>query len=300
MDVKKVIDASYYRVLNLITVLYGKIPNHRNIEVARLLKVNAQYRNKYRGQRCFILGNGPSISMEDLSVLEGEHIFTVNQMIRNEKLVKLKPMCNFWFDPVYFDDCMSEEAKDEFEKLFCSTCNCNDKIINFVPVGAYNFLKKRNLSMNRIGFLDASLYYYDGYNKDFDYTKRMVGFQNIVQYATAMAIYMGFSEIYLLGCDSTGIITKINSVLGEGIDACYSYNLSGKSAQYVNTLLEQHPVEKQFTGWARIFHLYAQLYNYCNRRGIKYINCSKTTIIQDLPRRDLESVLHENDAVNSN
>ena len=39
---------------------------------------NQQYRNKHKGERCFILGSGPSVSLEDLKPLRDEALIALN------------------------------------------------------------------------------------------------------------------------------------------------------------------------------------------------------------------------------
>ena len=55
-----------------------------NKRIAKTLDMNKEFENKYAGKRCFILGNGPSLKDEDLSVLKDEYVFTVNQFARKE------------------------------------------------------------------------------------------------------------------------------------------------------------------------------------------------------------------------
>lgn len=55
----------------------------RNPEYFEMAKENSAFRNIHNGERCFILGNGPSIKFVDFSQLENEYVFTVNQMPRN-------------------------------------------------------------------------------------------------------------------------------------------------------------------------------------------------------------------------
>lgn len=279
---------------NLYKIVKYMVPSKRNKAKRKMVYTNRRLKNAYAGEQCFILGNGPSIRDENLKLLNGKYIFTVNQMIRKKEFEKLKPICNFWFDPVYFDENVPEDSKKEFEILFKKTCACNDKIINFVPVSAYRFLQDHGLMIDRVHFINDALYYYDNYDQDFDLADLMPGFQNIVQYAIASAIYMGFKEIYLLGCDSTGIITKIDSVMDQGIEKCYGYDLGEKGQKYVNSLLDCFSIEEQFAGWTRIFHLYGELYKYCSKRKIKLINCSKKTIIESIPRVSLEKVINKN------
>ena len=45
-------------------------------------------------------------------------------------------------------------------------------------------------------------------------------FTTVVQYCIIVAIYMGFNEIYLLGCDSTGIVATINCALNQKNKIC--------------------------------------------------------------------------------
>jgi len=286
-------DIYFYKIDNLWKTFKLLLPHPSSKKHKELIKSNKKFHNIHVGDRCFILANGPSIQEENLGLLKGENIFTVNQMVRNRTFISLNPMCNFWADPAYFDENMSDTDKQEFCTLFKETCTCNTNIINFVPYYANQFIESHNLSMDRVAYMDTSLYYYDGYDKDFDYSHLMTGFQNIVQYAIAMAIYMGFSEIYICGCDSTGIITKINSKLNKDIDNCYCYDLCDKEQKYVNSLLNHFSIEQQFSGWTRTFHLYEELSQYCERRNITLVNCSKTTIIESLQRKNLEDVIND-------
>ena len=263
----------------------------------KTLKLNRTIENKYAGSRVFIVANGPSIKNENLGLLKGEKIFTVNQMIRKKEFAELNPIANFWFDPAYFDEKMPDSSKKEFEDLFMKTYNCSSEIISFVPYGARDFLIKHKLDMERVYYVDTSLYFYDQYKKDFRFTGLAPTLQNIVEQAIAMAVYMGFKEIYLLGVDSTGIITKINSVLEQSIEDCYTYELGTSGQNYVNSLLDYFSVEEQFLGWTRIFHQYKELYKYCSDREIKLINCSSKTIIEGIPRLSLESVLHNEEVI---
>lgn len=281
----------YYQLYNLSKKMYYCLPLKHVVFNKKIVSDNKKYHNMFDGKRCFILANGPSINEENIDLVRGEYIFTVNQMIRKKTFEDLNPICNFWFDPAYFDESMPVESIKNFCSLFNKTCNSNNKIINFVPAYSYKFLQKYSLLHSRVSFVNTSLYYYDGYNGEFDCSGLMPAFQNIVQYAISMAIYMGFKEIYMLGCDSTGIITKINSKLNESIEECYAYDLGKQDQKYVNSLLNYFTIEEQFSGWARTFHLYKELEAYCTRRNIKLVNCSTRTIIEDIPRKPLIEII---------
>lgn len=268
------------------------IPTKKNNEIRKKIAENIDVKNAYQGKRCFVLANGPSINEENLEHLNGEYVITVNQMIRKPEFVNLAPIANIWADPAYFDENMPEESKKEFSNLFERSCKVTNSILNFVPINARSFIMNRGLEVEGVRYFDPALSFYNGYSKSISFDKMMPGFQNIVQYAIVLAIYMGFKEIYILGCDSTGIITKINSVLGEEIEDCYTYDLGKKGQNYVNSLLDYFTIEEQFAGWTKTFQLYEELNKYCVDNGIILANCSKRTIIQSIPRRSMESVLH--------
>lgn len=295
MDVIKLnyhLNEGYWKIINsLRTFEWRMIGKKKDIRKYKILNRNVQFKNIHKNNRVFIVANGPSIKNENLDLIKGEYVFTVNQMIRKKEFVDLNPICNFWFDPAYFDENMPEDSKKEFESLFSRTCNCNDHIVSILPYSAYDFIEKRSLNNDKVYYIDGSLYFYDGYDLDFDFTKLTPGFQNIVQYAIATAVYMGFNEIYILGCDSTGIETKINSVMEKSIEDNYSLDLGTEGQKYVNSLLNYFSVEEQFKGWTRIFHLYDQLLMYCKKRNVKLVNCTSQTIIEGIPRKSLESVL---------
>ena len=58
--------------------ILGLVQGSNNKKISR-------YRNAYRGQRCFILGNGPSLKKQDLSGLRNEHVFCSNWFVLHEE-----------------------------------------------------------------------------------------------------------------------------------------------------------------------------------------------------------------------
>ena len=46
----------------------------------KFLRKNIEYKDKYKGKRCFIIGNGPSLKKHDLTLLKDEFVLTVNSM----------------------------------------------------------------------------------------------------------------------------------------------------------------------------------------------------------------------------
>ena len=69
---------------------------------AHLLKGNMKFKKLYEGERCFILGNGPSLKEQNIELLKHEYVFTVNQFCRNPISEVIKPNFHFWVDDLFF------------------------------------------------------------------------------------------------------------------------------------------------------------------------------------------------------
>ena len=68
-----------------------------------LLQRNIRYRDIHKGERCFILANGPSVNGLDFSLLKDEITFTVNQIVRNPQFEKLNANYHIWSDRIFFE-----------------------------------------------------------------------------------------------------------------------------------------------------------------------------------------------------
>lgn len=274
---------------SILLLAYYKL---RYKELTNLIKLNKEFENIHKGKRCFVIGNGPSLKEQDLSLLENEYVFTVNQIVRNPDFKKIKTNYHFWADPVFFD--LSPDKPEDLELLevFKGVNTEDNKPICFLPTYAYDFVKKFILDKElNIRYYKVVYKFHDGYNKRINFTKFIPGFYTVVQYAIAMAIYMGFSKIYLLGCDTTGIITTINTALKTSNIDTYAYDITENERKRLENQLKVYDMEECFNGWSKILHLYKTLNDYCKKRNIKLINCSSKTIIDSIVREKYEDVI---------
>lgn len=163
------------------------------IKAPLLIKKNSikAFENKHYGKRCFVIGNGPSLRIEDLENLKNEITFSCNMIHRFAQKTDWTPYYYFCHDPKYV-----REFANELSQVKC----CHRFI------GSYYETYKDVYS----GFSNAemtSFYYLDKHP-----TRRKVEFSHdvsnkvmpglTVSYAMIQfAFYMGFSEIYLIGFD---------------------------------------------------------------------------------------------------
>lgn len=147
-------------------------------------------KNKYKGERCFIIGNGPSLKVEDLDRLKDEITFASNKIYKIFDRTVWRPT---------FYMCVDELTLDQ-----------NKEEINSVEA-KYKFGLKCYKHLLR-----ADLYFNNNINKSKLGTFSKNAMESLYSSGTVsyhllqIAYYMGFSEVYLLGIDYNykGAISK--------------------------------------------------------------------------------------------
>ena len=263
--------------------------NHKDL---KLIKYNKAFRNIHKGKRCFILGNGPSLSKEDLSKLKSEIVFVVNQASKISEYNKISPEYYFCVDQVFFsldsNDVNDKQTIDSFISLKSETCNP----ICFIPAKYKEAVKKYEIDkLLEVRYFVEALRMVDKRQKFVDYTKVVTSFGTVVQYAITMAVYMGFEKIYLLGCDNTGIVATINSILKKDNDELYSYAVSENENKRMERMVSRNGLEAYCESYLYTLQDYRKLFKYCASNGCQLINCSSSTVIDSIPRKKLSDIL---------
>jgi hypothetical protein len=190
--IKKVKLTLIYRLAGWFNLFFRN--NERNIYALK---------NKHIGERCFIIGNGPSLNNIDLTKLKNEITFGVNAIYTNEEKME--------FLPTYYvveDIFVAEDRKDEINKFKGS-----QKFFG-------NYFKYCISDAEDVNWLNVR-FRYDDYN-DFPYFSknalRQVWTGGTVSYINLqLAYYMGFKEVYLVGFDHSYLIPKDVKVNGTEI-----------------------------------------------------------------------------------
>jgi hypothetical protein len=178
MVIKKFINNQFYK-----TKRFSKILIFPFTSCGKKLK---KFKNKHKGKRCFIIGNGPSLTGEDLDKLKNEVTFAFNRIY-------------YIFDktdwrPTYYcseDDKTIFKSKEEINKLTLEN--------KFFPV---NFPWDY-----KIDFKNANYYLFKFGDENVepifseDIVKGIYWGNTVAYTAIQMAVYMGIKEIYLLGVD---------------------------------------------------------------------------------------------------
>ena len=164
-----------------------------------------QYRNAFLGERCFIIGNGPSLNEHDLSLLKNEYTFGVNSFFYKTRETGFRP--TFY---VVEDSSVIKENLKEIKSFYAP--------FKFFPT-VYKRLHPKQpntffFKMNR-GFYEKSSPNFCVPRFSTDATKELFCGQSVTYINLQLAYYMGFKEVYLIGMDFSYIIPDSHKRSGD-------------------------------------------------------------------------------------
>lgn len=147
-----------------------------------------RFKDIHSGERCFIIGNGPSLTPEDLEKIKDEYSFAANRIYLMYEKTTWRPtyyMCQ--------DRQLIRTVSDYYK-------SCEETVLLNYPA-LYEFdIKVPDAHYYLADFRDATrLVDKLGFSEEAD--KFVIDGGSVTYSAIQMAVYMGFKEIYLLGVD---------------------------------------------------------------------------------------------------
>jgi len=256
-----------------------KIPISLNDK--ELLNRNQIFKNKHIGQRCFVIGNGPSLNKQDISLLSNEITITVNAFYKNPIIKEWQPTYYCFADPLHFD---GSKAMGNFFQ------NLRQKIHSskfLVPIYAKNVIENQKLLSKENtyyaafrGNLSGSLKY------DINLVKSIPGVINVVQLGIMWAIYMGCSPIYLLGLDHDWLAHR-------GMDKHFYAEKTIENSLEAHGDLGKMRYQKILEAVLLLWNGYNNLSIYTSQKGIKIINLTNGGFLDVFERMNYESIFHD-------
>lgn len=147
-------------------------------------------KNKHKGKRCFVIGNGPSLNKMNLSLLRNEYTFGVNGVFYAFDELGFMPTYYVVEDRLVAEDNRAKiNSLNETIKIFpedlkyCLRGDGNTVFVNFVRY--YNYLYKETHPPKFSTDIQSGSFW-----------GGTVTYLNL-----QLAYYMGFEEIYLIGMD---------------------------------------------------------------------------------------------------
>jgi len=214
-----------------------------------------KFKDIHKGQRCFIIGCGPSLNRTNLSLLKGEICIGVNRLIRSG----LDIDCKYYAisDPLVWQDLKSAEIeKIKSQSTLFGRSRMAHVHLRGLPGKVREGQFERDITKGSHG-----------------------GGTVIITSALPIAYYMGFSEVYLIGCDC--------DFAGE----LHAYNVE-PSIMEKAALRRRDPSNPLFSNdWSNVFKAYEVVKQVFGEDGRKIINCTVGGRLEVFPRMRLEDVV---------
>ncbi|MDD6193879.1 MAG: DUF115 domain-containing protein [Lachnospiraceae bacterium] len=223
---------------------------------------------KYK--RCFVIGTGPSLTIEDLELLKEEFTFSVNSIVNCFHMTDWRPTCYVAQDP---------DARDEIEKYGVTKLTRECKYVLFaVKSGLLKYAGKME-----------NIYYYNSMDVPYenlpsfssDATDIVYETSTVIYSVLQLAYYMGFQEIYMLGIDLG--FSCIRNSKGE-IRRCGEKQAT---AEFLVSKTQQEPIYEL----DRIIKGYTAARQYAKDNRLILKNATRGGYLEELERVALEDVL---------
>lgn len=217
MGVKSFIKNNSILSRPVFNILNAKIAEKQRKENADILGQLRLLKGKYSGKRCFIIGTGPSLKISDLEMLAHEITFGTNRIYELFDQTEWRP--TFYVNQDHDLVCTFEDKIK----------NINANIV-FLPI---DYKDKFEGDKYRFFVLKHKEFYPHKAPFSLDISKFLAQGFTVTYGAIQIAIYMGFTELYLLGVDHNYNISrdaKGRPVVQDNTDNSYAKGMNS----YVN------------------------------------------------------------------
>lgn len=263
-DIKEKLDSFIYSAYNMLSeIIFGF-----DIKSKKLVRRNAVFKNIHAGERCFILGTGPSLrtlTEEQIEKLRPEVMFGVNSLYKSSVASDLVPKYYTLIDNLYWENSSWTGAFSEVADKY----SANPPVFITDPRAQH--------IVDSLSLEKSSIYIYSKKYPTKKMSAEIVGniyaAMNCVTYSILVAMYMGFKEVYILGCD-------YNAFCCAGSGHCYDDKTELKDNPYnLAFYLKFYWITTEF------HYLVAKL---AKEMGVKVVNLTPGSLLDAYPRKSLE------------
>jgi hypothetical protein len=215
----------------------------------------------HKNQRCFIVALGPSLTLDDLNKLQNEVTFSMNSILRSFDKTKWRPTYYAITDSRIIDQFKDDPRIDQIPIFFTSS-------ISFPKRYRQNQIIYTSSNASQMRCVARG-----NFKNGIHISKRLGPYINdaptSVQALIQIAIFMGFSKIYLIGQDCNYGGVNAHSILtGASSNASPASSVEQSMLDTFSTF--KHDAEK---------------------RGVQIINCTRGGMLEIYERQNLDEVL---------
>ncbi|WP_411052750.1 hypothetical protein [Tritonibacter sp. SIMBA_163] len=244
-----------------------------------------KFRNIHAGKRAFIIGNGPSINNQDLTLLKDEVTFVTNWFVNHPQYEKIDPSYFCVSSHEMFGGWGTPEPKanqDWLQQMLARAGNSH----KFFSYPFRDFLIGDGVfPQEQCDFLlfDRPKYQIDEKGDiNLDLTQPMDdGYTGIITFCLPLAHYMGIKEIYLVGCDCDYGLTTPDA------PKSYFYDFS----KHTTKTTSHEGLMRVWADNGPIFQTYEIARNRFLQDGIQIINCTDGGRLEVFPRACYDDIV---------
>lgn len=226
-------------------------------------------------ERCFIIGNGPSLQIRDLEKLSGCTTFAANNMLEVFRHSSWTPTYYFISDLDLSKKLFSSRQQVEY---MCGHCAAF-----FAAVWGSLYRYRDDPAFTNLFFFTERICSNDAILFSEDVSAESYGYYTILYHMLQFAVYMGFRKIYLLGVDHTfsnyqksdGTVIQSSAVKRNHADFMSDYQTADAAR-----LPQADKVENAY----KAAHAYAEAH------GIKIYNATRGGRLEIFERVDFDSL----------
>ncbi len=254
-----------------------------------IVAANRELRNIHAGQRCFILATGPSVQTQDLTGLAGEVCIAVSHFFLHKDIDRIDPAYHVvapYHPPFDFQtlrilfDGFSERYDDRVTYLMGHT-PYEHSVWNFL--GANPGCRRERMYF--VDYTDSVQLSEDDCRRPevWDLDGRPFEPRTVIYTAIQAAAYMGFSEIYLLGCDHD----YLNDTTRVTNHHFYREEEGVSDAEHLSAFTTERWFKEYYFRWMQ----YRLMRDHLDSRGVTIYNATAGGMLDVFGRVDLADVL---------
>lgn len=252
--------------------------------LAQLFLKNASLKNIHQDRRCFILGNGPSLANQNLTLLKNDMKIVVNSFYRHPQVEEIHP--EYWVvsDPLFW-----QQPENTLEPLLNALQSKRFRTKFFIPSeGASLLIERADAGAN----IDPHIFHYN-HNltriEDIDLSQNVPPWgQNVICTALMIAFHLGYNDIYLMGCDHTWWEYTKEKYVEDALQHRHFYQ--NPVELKLSTLPEQLTYEELQQTIVNQRKQYELLKEYGNKKRQYIYNATRGGLLDIFPRIDYESL----------
>lgn len=256
--------------MNILSSVIARFRDFKRLHLSMFPegKVLARLKCIHKGKRCFIIGNGPSLSAKDLTRLNdaGEISFAFNRIFHIFKDTPWRPTYYISQDEKMLAGSMEEVNRIEAKHKFIPIEMPYYYGINLEGITPFHISAKNEVSTP--SFSD-------------DIVKGVENSMTVVYTAIQFAVYMGIKEIYLIGVDHH-FHTSINAQ-GEIV-------VDPTAKDYFNDAYNEDKKDLYIPNTDLSTLTFIAAKKYADAHGIKIYNATRGGKLEVFERKDFDSL----------